>query len=224
MFYKKYYCHIFVVLNVKKKQIMKNVIKHSKKGILMVTMFATLLSSANEVSFFTIKNDAGTTSITLENVKEGNLLSIKDDNGMTLYKELIQETGIYSKGFDLTSLPDGAYIFELDKDMEITTIPFSVKSSTVLFNKEEEKTIYKPFLRVKDNLVYISKLALNEEPLNIDVYSSSDNFSEGYKLMHSEKIENVQTIKRVLRLSHLDNGSYKIVCQSEGREFTKIIN
>jgi hypothetical protein len=203
---------------------MKKVIKHSKKGILMVTMFATLLSFANEVSFFNIKNDAERTTLTLENVKEGNLLSIKDDNGMTLYKELIEKTGIYTKGFDLTSLPDGGYIFELDKDMEITTIPFSVKSSTVLFNKEEEKVIHKPYVRVKGNLIYITKLALNKEPLKIDIYFSHYNYTNGSELLHSEEIENTTNIQRVYRLARLGKGKHKIVLKYEGREFVKVID
>jgi hypothetical protein len=196
---------------------MKNVIKHSKKGILMVTMFATLLSFANEVSLFNIKNEAKRTSLTLDNVKEGNLLSIKDDNGMTLYKELIQKAGVYTKGFDLTALPDGSYIFELDQDVEISTIPFSVKSSIVLFNKELEKVIFKPFVRIENDLVYITKLALNEEPLKIDVYFDSE-------LMYSETIEKTQNIKRVFKLTGLEKGNYKIVFHTEDREFTKIIN
>ena len=99
----------------------------------MVTMFATLLSFANDASLFNIKNDAERTSLTLYNVKEGNLLSIKDNNGIILYKELIQESGTYTKGFDLTALPNGAYVFELSKDFEINSIPFTVKSKVVVF-------------------------------------------------------------------------------------------
>ena len=97
---------------------MKNAVKHSKKGILMVTMFATLLSFANDASLFNIKNEAKGISLTLFNVKQGNLLSVKDTNGIILFKEYIQESGTYTKGFDLTALPSGAYIFELDKDLE----------------------------------------------------------------------------------------------------------
>lgn len=187
----------------------------------MVTMFATLLSFANEVSFFTIKNDAERTSLTLSNVKEGNLLSIKDDNGMVLYKELIQKTGIYTKGFDLTSLPDGDYLFELDQEVEISIIPFSVDASAVLFHKELEKTIFKPVVRVKEDVAYLTKLSLNEEPLEIKVYFTDTNISE---LVYSEKIVNTQNIERVFKLTGLKKGSYKMVFNSEGREFTEIIN
>lgn len=220
MFYKLKYQHIFVVLNVKKNQIMKNLIKHTKKGFLMVTMFATLLSFANENSFFTIKNDAKKTVLILKNVKEGNLLSIIDNNGIILYKELIEQNGVYSKGFDLTSLPDGKYIFELDKDIQIDTIPFTVTSNNVVFSKAEEKTIFKPYTRVKGNMLYITKLALNEEPLKIDIYFSNAIDS---KLMYSEKIEGTKNIQKVYRLSGLEQGNYKVVMKTEGKTFTKNI-
>lgn len=196
---------------------MKNVIKHSKKGILMVTMFATLLSFANEASFFTIKNEANRTSLTLKDVKEGNLLSIVDNNGVILYKELIQKKGIYTKGFDLTSLPDGMYVFELDKDLEIHTIPFSVKAHNVLFNKEKEKVVFKPFTRVVGNLVYLTQLALNNESLKVDIYSNSE-------LVYSEKFENTENIQRVYKLTGLNKAKYKIVYHLNDREFKKFIN
>ncbi|MEP3837306.1 MAG: hypothetical protein ABJM36_06640 [Algibacter sp.] len=200
---------------------MKNTIKNSKKGILMVTMFATLLSFANDVSLFNIKNEAKRTSLTLLNVKQGNLLSVKDVNGIVLYKELIQESGNYTKGFDLTALPDGNYIFELDKDMEIRTIPFTVSSNMVLFDKESETTIYKPMFVVKENLLLLTKLALNEAPLNIKIYFLGHG---GEKLMYSENIENTKSIQKAYKLEGLKYGSYKIICTSDGRVFTKEIN
>ncbi|GAA4803026.1 hypothetical protein [Litoribaculum gwangyangense] len=199
---------------------MKNLIKHSKKGILMVTMFATLLSFANEVSFYTIKNDTKKTLLTLKNVKGGNLLSIVDNNGIILYKEIIEKSGNYTKGFDLTSLPDGKYIFEINKDLEITTIPFSVTSNNVVFNKEASETIYKPFTRVQGDMVYVTKLALNDEPLKIEIYFTS---ASDYELMFSETIENTRNIQKAYKLTGLDKGNYKIVIKTEGRTFTKNI-
>ena len=220
MFYKENYHHTFVVLNVKKIQIMKNLIKHSKKGILMVTMFATLLSFANEASFFIVKNDAKKTVLTLRNVKEGNQLSIIDNNGITLYKENIERNGVYTKGFDLTSLPDGEYIFELEKDLQINTIPFTVTSNNVLFSKEEGKTIFKPYARVKGDNLFITKLALNKEPLKIDIYFLNANET---KLMYSEEIRDTKNIQKAYKLSGLNKGTYQVVLKTEGRIFTENI-
>jgi hypothetical protein len=203
---------------------MKNAIKNTKKGILMATMFAALLSFANETPFHTIKKDAERTSLTLTDVKQGNLLSIKDENGIVLYKELIEKSGMYSKEFDLTTLPDGAYIFELDKDLEINTIPFSVNSNEVTFKKELEKTIFKPYARVKGDVVYVTKLALNKEPFKVSIYFTSfDGLYSESELMYSENIQNTKLINRVYRLASLDKGNYKIVFKTDGRVFTEDI-
>ena len=190
----------------------------------MVTLFATLLSFANEASFITIKNDAKSTSLTLENVKKGNLLSIKDNHGIILYKEQIEKTGNYTKGFDLTTLPNGSYLFELDGDVKIKTIPFTVKFSKVFFNEDLELTSFKPIIRVKNELVLISKLALKEEPLKIDIYFKSLDNSYASTAIYSETIKDTKKIERVFKLASLEKGTYKTVIKSEGREFTKYIN
>ncbi|PKQ45664.1 hypothetical protein [Confluentibacter flavum] len=201
---------------------MKKVIKNTKKGILMVAMLAASLSFANEgTPFFTIKNESERTSLTLALVKEGNLLSIKDYNGMILYKEVIQKTGTYTKGFDLTALPNGKYIFELDSDIEIKTIPFTVETNTVVFEKDMEKSIFKPVTRVKGNIVFVSQLTLNNKPLKIDIYFEGSNNSE---LVLTETIKDTKCIERIYKLTGLKNGNYTMVFNTEGREFIKHIN
>ena len=134
---------------------MKKVFKTLKKSILLVSLISTSLSYANEPYSFTFNEDPKRTSLTADNAKEGEQLTIKDDAGLILYKERIQKSGTYSKGFDLTSvpegfdltsLPDGEYLFELENDKEIKTTPFIVNSNRVAFNKEKETTINKPYV------------------------------------------------------------------------------
>ncbi|WP_298237115.1 hypothetical protein [uncultured Algibacter sp.] len=200
---------------------MKNVINNTKKGILMVALLATVMGFAKEASF-TIKNESDRTSLALLNVKKGNLLSIKDANGLILYKESIKTSGTYTKGFDLTSLPDGSYFFELDKDVEIRTIPFNVKSNTVVFDKEKAIVSFKPIIKIDGDMVYISKLALDYEPLKIKLYVENDSYlSNNYKLIYSEEIKDIQTIERVYKLDKTVPGNYKIIIFSEGREFAE---
>jgi len=188
----------------------------------MATIFATTLSFANEVSLTTIKNDADKTSLTLTDVKQGNLLSIKDENGITLYKESIEKTGIYTKGFDLTALPNGKYSFEIDKDVEISMIPFTVAPEGVSFNKADEKVVYKPVTRVVGNLLYVTKLSLDETPLTIDIYDGSNTSSS--EPIHTETIENSKIIERVYKLTNLEHGNFEVVYHTDGRTFSKSIN
>jgi len=198
---------------------MKNTIKTIKKSLLVVAVCTAILGNANEISTLSTKENVfKETELTLSNVKPGNLLSIKDYNGIVLYKELIKSTGTYNKGFDLTALPKGEYYFEIDKDLEIKTIPFTVKSNTVEFKKEEEVITFKPYVRQKNDLVLLSKLAPNLETLNVSIYAETIG---GYELAYSEKIEGSQTIERAYKL---EKGNYKLVFNSDNKQFTKFIN
>ena len=195
--------------------------KTIKKGIVLAMLFATILGNAKEGKSIPSKEMIKKTSLTLNNVKEGEKLVIKDNNGLTIYKELIQESGTYYKGFDLTSLPDGNYYFELDKDVEIKTIPFKVTSKSVVFDKEEENSVFKPIIRVDGKRVLVSKLSLELNPMSIKFYEIT---SEGSKLVHSETIENTKIIERIYRLAEKSKSDFKIIIKSEGREFVEYIN
>ncbi|MBP2834288.1 hypothetical protein J8281_19060, partial [Aquimarina sp. U1-2] len=69
---------------------MKNVIHTSKKVFLMVALLVTVIGYANDKSFYISKGDAGKTTLTLMEVKKGDLFTIKNENGLILYKEAIQ--------------------------------------------------------------------------------------------------------------------------------------
>lgn len=192
-----------------------------KKSVVFVVLFTTLLVNANETSSLRNLNDEKTTVLTLSNVKQGNQLLIKDVFGLTLYKESITKTGEFVKGFDLTSLPNGEYFFELNSDMEIKVIPFTVFNTTVAFNKEMETTISKPYVSLKDNYIYVSKLSLDKQPTEIKLYFDYD--SDSYELIHSESLEDEMNIQRAYRISKSEIGKYKLVIKTEGRKFVEFL-
>lgn len=196
---------------------MKNAIK---KNVVLVMLFAMLCSYATESPSLKNKED-GKTTLVLKDVRLGEELIIKDFYGVILYKESIQHNGDYSKSFDLTELPDGNYSFELEKALQIQIIPFKVSFNTVSFNKEEGNIIYKPFVRIKDNFVYVTQLSLKEKPLKIDLFYEYSN--DDFNKIHSETIKNTKQIKRVYKLSKDRKGTYKVVFECEGRTFKNII-
>jgi len=198
--------------------------KEVKTGILLVTMLATMLSNASKPEMaeknFKIEN----TTLSINNVKQGQQLIIKDSNGIVLYKEMIDRTGVYKKGFDLTSLPNGEYYFELDKDMEVQVIPFKVAMNKVEFLKEKETKFFKPVIRFKDNKILLSRLSFNEKSLEVKIYYEDNSYyGSDYLLLHSEKFKDTKVIERVYELDKLKKGSYKVVVKTEGREFTESI-
>lgn len=196
---------------------MKNVITNTKKRILAVALLVTALGFAGEAKIL-VKKDSKKTALILNNVKKGNQISIKDNNGIVLYKELVETAGSYKKGFDLNQLPDGDYFFEVEKDLEINTIPFTVNADTVAFNKENEETFFKPFTRQEKDMVFLTKLSAKNEIVNISIYANHNN---NFQLVHSEKVEDVKIMERVYKL---EKGNYKIVINSNNKEYTTFIN
>ncbi|MBD0823441.1 hypothetical protein [Aestuariibaculum marinum] len=197
---------------------MKKTINVLKKSILLLAVSTSLLSNASDITISTNADAISKTAITLNHVKAGDILSIKDNYGVVLYKEQIKETGTYKKGFDLSALPNGEYIFEIDKNLEVKTIPFTVNFEEVYFNKEKESTSYKPYVRQDNGIVYITKLAPKQEALTIHIYTNNN--SE-YELVHTERIKGVQSIEKAYKL---EKGNYKLVFVSDNKEYTKFIN
>ncbi|RPD99066.1 hypothetical protein EGM88_04235 [Aureibaculum marinum] len=193
---------------------MKKVIKN---GLAMVVMLTTMFSYANEfVGADLLKDDI--TNVTFENVTEGSVLTIKDLNGLVLYKETILEQGVYSKEFDLTALPDGDYIFEMDKEFEIKIIPFKVKMNKVHFKKELQSVTFKPSVVIEKGLVKIQKSMPDKSPLQIKV------FYENGDLVYTEKVENKFVFNKTLDFSSSLKGEYRIVMSTPSRIFENRIN
>ena len=144
---------------------MKKLIKQS---VVVLGLCVSMQTFANNEIGVTKEKEPKVTSISFKKVKPGSKLSIKDGDGMVLYKEPIVKKGDYSKGFDLTTLPNGDYYFELDTAFEIVVIPFNVVSNQVVFKKDEKSTILKPQVRVKDELVYVSHVSCNGNPCKPD--------------------------------------------------------
>ncbi|MDA7558943.1 hypothetical protein N8768_07260 [Flavobacteriaceae bacterium] len=191
---------------------MKKVFKKSLLFIIMINLMVTYAHSKVHKN----ESDERQTSINFDRVKKGQKLIIKSKEGTIIYKELLDKSGTYRKEFDLTSLPNGHYYFELDKDLEIQIIPFNVQNTKVNFKKENAQSIFKPIVTTRENVVSINKLSLNLEPLEINIYYNSGN----NELIHTEKIKDKNNIQRVYRLLKSENGKYKIVCTTQGRTFT----
>ena len=194
---------------------MKKLIKQS---VVVLGLCVSMQTFANNEIGVTKEKEPKVTSISFKKVKPGSKLSIKDGDGMVLYKEPIVKKGDYSKGFDLTTLPNGDYYFELDSELEIVIIPFNVVSNQVVFKKEEKSTIFKPLVRVKDNIVFVSRVSYEESPIEFKIY-----YADNYDLVLSEKTENQNHLKKIYDFSKAKKGNYLFVFKSNGRRFTKTV-
>ena len=192
--------------------------KLTKKSLIVLGLCTSLLSFAHDNHETYKEKEPKVTSMSFKSVKKGSKLLIKDKSGSVLYKESIVKTGKYSKGFDLNSLPNGDYYFEMDSELKIIVIPFTVTLDEVNFNEEEESTVFKPVVRVKDEMVYVSRPSFDENPIKVKIF-----FSENYDLIISEKFEKETELKRIYDFSKSKKGNYVFVFESNGRTYSKSV-
>ncbi len=195
---------------------MKTAIK--KSLVLVALLTAVTVSYGNEISGNINKGKGITTNVSFKDVKKGSVLFIKDMDGLVLYKESIKENGKYAKGFDLTSLPNGNYYFELNKDVEIEVVPFTVVASLVTFDKTANARIFKPVVYVNNKKVHVSKMSLENEVLEIKILSESN------EVLYAENIEkNGVAFGKIYDFSSSKKGTYTIIIKTKERRFVKNI-
>lgn len=194
---------------------MKNLIKRS---LLIVAVLTTIVINAGNIA----KNvevkviDSKLIDLKLKN-SDGNLnISIVDSYGEILYSEQFQGS-VFSKKYDIKTLPSGNYYFKIEGHTKINVMPFTVTKEGVDFNNAVESTYYKPTVRQDGDLVYISKVALNKEGLEIVLYDANLN------TLYKEELMGEVNLGKTLNLKMLKAGNYKIVMKSDGKVFEQKI-
>jgi hypothetical protein len=213
VFFETPICHSFAVFTIINLNNMKTTIK---KYLVVVMMLGTLVNYANENknSFNTV--DGKRVKVEFKTVKKGHTLSIKDESGVVMYSQEIKKSGTYSQIFDLSKLQKGNYTTELEKDFEIIIKYFSVLDGQISF--KDEKTIFKPVIRIKDNLILISKMNFEREPLKIVLYYNDE------IILSENTTDSGDIINRVYRVSKKIRGDYKVIVNTDNRSYKKDFN
>ena len=189
---------------------MKTIIK---KYLVAVTFLLSLISYATE------KNISSTiegrkVKVEFTAVKKGQVLSIKNANSIVMYSDIIEMAGNYARTFDLTGLENGKYTTELEKDFETIIKPFLIKNRLVTFLPEENKTIFKPVIRTQDNLLLISKISLEDQPVKITLYYKGD-------VIYTETSKDTKVLNRALRLLKNKKGNYTVAISADNKNYSK---
>ena len=185
-----------------------------KRYLIVALMFGTLINYATEKNNTSNIADGKKVKVEFTAVKKGQVLSIKDANGSIVYKDIIENSGNYSKIFDITILKNGRYTTELEKNFEIIIKPFFVENGLVTFLTQNTKTIFKPIIRTAENLVFISKMSFDNAPIKITLYY------EG-AIIYSETIKEEKELERVFRLLKTKKGAYRVAINSKKRGYSK---
>ena len=195
---------------------MKSLIKKSLVIAMLFTAMVTAASNEDSGVKFTLV-DSKLIDLKLQNSDGDILISVKDIEGHVLYSENYEGIN-FSKKYDLAALPNGDYFFEIEGRTKIKLMPFKVSSKKVSFNNEIETVYYKPTVRQDKNLVYVSKVTFNEEAsLAISLYD------EKLNELYSEDLSGTLSLGKILDISKLAKGNYKLVLKSGNKVFTEEI-
>ena len=132
------------------------------KSLLVTLMFVAFISYATENP--SIKKHKNNTRIVLNDVKKAPFLFIKNTTGKIIHEQLLNITGNGTGEFDFSSLKNGYYTLEINKDFQIDIKPFTVISGEAIFHKKAEKIIFKPVIRTDKNKVLISQKLIIKFP------------------------------------------------------------
>ena len=185
-----------------------------KRSLLVILMLGTLIGYANENNTSTTTLDAKKVKVEFKAVKEGQTLTINDKEGTQIFNQEIKTSGDYSRFFNLTALTNGIYTAELDKDFEILVKTFKVENQKVTFLSSETKKVFKPVIRNKKDLILISKMNFNNEPLKVVIYYKGE-------IVLSETVNGENLLSRVYKLSETKKGDYKVVVNTDNKIYSK---
>ncbi|MBU3011653.1 hypothetical protein KO506_09585 [Polaribacter vadi] len=184
-----------------------------KKTVLVASlMLGTFTNYANNT---TSENtlDASKVKVVFNEVKKGQKLTIKNINGTVLYSENVAQAGKFIKTFDFSLLKDGNYTLELEKDFQIIVKSLKIEDNKVIFAEDTKKVILKPVIRKKENLIMITKIAFDNQPLEVDLYYNNE-------IILSETLEGEEILNRVYKLDINEKGDYKVVVKNNGRNYS----
>jgi len=148
-------------------------------------------------------------------VYEGDHISVTNDSEEIIFSSRIKSTVDITKFFDFSLLTDGVYKVEITKAYEIETLHIDVKSDKVTLVPDSQKKIYKPVIRTENGQVIISKIALDSNKMNVELYFEDE-------LIYSEKVENDGDIlNRVYKLDLTNRGNYKAIIKTNNRKYVE---
>jgi hypothetical protein len=190
---------------------MKTIIK---KYLVVVLMFGAFINYATEKNNAINTIDGKKVKVEFTAVRKGQVLSIKNANNIVMYSDVIEMAGNYARTFDLTGLENGKYTTELEKDFETIIKPFLVENGLITYTPEENKTIFKPVIRTQDNLLLISKISLENQPVKITLYYMD-------AVIYTETSKDTKVLNRALRLLKNKKGTYTVAINADNKNYRK---
>ena len=154
----------------------------------------------------------------LAKVSENSELSIKDLSGFTFYSEILEKSDeACTKKFDLSTLPDGNYVVEINVPLKVISFPFIIVSDRIPVDFVEGIETYKPVFVEKEGKVYVSKYNPEFASLNLTI------LDKDFNVVYNETFKGQSDLLGVYDFSNA-KGEFTIAMQEDNKTYTQLIS
>lgn len=188
-----------------------SLVKKSLSAV-VVFMLGTLISYANVK---VISKNTKAVKVVFENVQKNHPLTIVDSEGIILHKENVVSNGYFVKFFDFSSLKEGEYKIEIDRDFETLIRTFEVKRNEVLFNTDSDIIVFKPVVLTKNNSVLLSRINFDKAPMYVSIYYKN------VLIVDEVIISDNNIIEKSYKLDEELKGAYKVIVHNNEKSVIK---
>ncbi len=191
---------------------MKNLIK---TGLLSVALLTSLVANASKIITTASAKDK-VVYIGLTNISKGEIISIKDTDGVRLYSEVLEQDESFNKKFDFSTTPSGIYFIETKEAKEITVTPVIVSEDKVSIITDSSKRFRAPSVKLEGTIARVLVRNFNEVPVEINIYDTNG------ETLKTETRNNL-LIYNAYNFSDLKEGTYTISVTQGDYNFTETI-
>ncbi len=186
-------------------------IKLSLAAVLFIVAIAATAVERPKVNILPLKDEQAL--ITVVNEKAAYFeLGIYTANGeMVYYKQTNEQLKDYSKVYDFKNLAKGKYVLSLRINDTQVTNDFEVSGNQVKIG--QKKITYDPYFSFENNELKLSYLNFEQQNLKLYIYGRNG-------LVYEKSLGRDFSIIKGLDLSKLEKGSYNIVLNTPGKEFS----
>lgn len=186
-----------------------------KTGLLSVALLGSLVANASKI-VTTASSKSKVVYIGLTNISQGEVLSIKDTDGVQLYSVSLEKSDSFNKKFDFSTLPTGVYFIETKEVKEITVTPIVVSEEKVAIITDSGQRFRAPSITLSENIAKILVRNFNEVPVSINIYDELGN------KLKEDKSESL-LIYNAYNFSSLSKGTYTISVTQGDYNFTETV-
>ena len=188
---------------------MKNVLL----SLLMMVSIA-VTAGTRDFSLSLEKSTGKTVGFTVTNSGETLTIRVRNTDGLVVYANDTRET-VFRKNYDFRGMPDGTYTIEVEGESKIEKVEVMVARALDQLAPTVLSTVYKPYVRRKDDLVSVDILRVDNAPVVMSVYD------EANVLLYTETL--LDKSGKQFDFSNARRGEYTILIQHKGKTFMETL-